>query len=79
VGVQCPQCGTLNPWRSVNLMDEKGYLFECKNPACWEYGEGMDREPYSFKVFRPEGDLISVTKEHGGSGTGSGWLKTVDV
>ncbi|KAG1732857.1 uncharacterized protein EDB91DRAFT_1251594 [Suillus paluster] len=30
--VQCPQCGWINAWRSVNV--GKVYHFECKNDAC---------------------------------------------
>ncbi|KAG1808383.1 uncharacterized protein BJ212DRAFT_1485013 [Suillus subaureus] len=36
--VQCPQCGWINAWRSVNV--GKVYHFECKNDAC--------RKGYSF-------------------------------
>lgn len=47
IALQCPQCGIVNPWTKVYMV-EQTYGVECKNVDCGRMGGGPVREPYSF-------------------------------
>jgi hypothetical protein len=76
--VQCPRCGIFKPWNeptsSTGNDGSIGYTFNCKNLQCDKPDGTKMQSPHSIYVTRPlRSDLIKVTKENGG--TGSGWLR----